>query len=144
MFATSGSSYDFVIEEAAVGDVIVKVNTSDIEAASGKTVASAIIELNTLLDATTVITKDGAEVSNTATLGTGMVATAGGKSYDIIIEGDVDGDGLVNIADATAAMSGVKDASKITGAYAKAALACNGKTSGSLSILEVMAILNKI
>ena len=144
MFAASSSAYDFVIEEASVGEVIVKVNTSDIEATTGKTVASAIIELNTLLGATTTITKNGEEVSNTTTLGTGMVATANGKTYDIVIEGDVDGDGAVTVADATATMAGIKDTSKVTGAYAKAALAVNNKTSGALSILEVMAILNNI
>lgn len=153
MFATESASYDFVITEGGnqggiegdtTQDVIVKISTSDIEAVSGKTVASAVTELNALLGATTTITKNGESVSNTATLGTGMVATSNGKSYDIIIEGDVDGDGLVNIADAVATMIGVKDATKITGAYAKAALACNNKTKGILSILEVMAILNKI
>ncbi|MBE7065025.1 MAG: hypothetical protein E7384_04325 [Ruminococcaceae bacterium] len=144
MFDADSASYDFVIEEASVGEVIVKVNTSDIEALSGKKVSSAIVELTTLLGTSATITKDGETVANTATLGTGMVVTAGNKTYDIVIEGDVDGDGSVNIADATAAMAGVKDASKVTGAYAKAALAVNNKTSGALSILEVMAILNKI
>ena len=37
-----------------------------------------------------------------------------------------------------------RDTFKVTGAYAKAALAVNKKTSGALSILEVMAILNAI
>ena len=144
MFDADSASYDFVIEEASVGEVIVKVNTSDIEALSGKKVSSAIVELTTLLGTSATITKDGETVANTATLGTGMVVTAGNKTYDIVIEGDVDGDGSVNIADATAAMAGVKDASKVTGAYAKAALAVNNKTSGALSILEVMAILNNL
>ena len=125
-------------------DVIVNVNTSDIEAVSGKTVATAMTELNTLFGSTTTITKNGEAVSNTATLGTGMVATANGKTYDIIIEGDVDGDGAITVADATATMAGIRDTFKVTGAYAKAALAVNKKTSGALSILEVMAILNAI
>lgn len=143
MFASSSASCDFTIEEASTGEVIIDVGTSNITAASGKTVSAAIIELNTLLGATTTVTKDGVEVVGTTTLGTGMVATANGKSYSIVIKGDVTGNGYVDIADAAAVMADIKGTSDVSGAYAQAALACTNRT-GSLSVLEVMAILNLI
>ena len=112
---------------------------------AGGNAVDVIAELKASLGASSVtITKDGEAVDSSAILGTGMVITADSATYTIVIKGDVDGDGAVTVGDASAVMSSVHGTSTLTGAYKDAAFECSGKTSGSLSILDVMALLNSI
>ncbi|MBQ8165047.1 MAG: SH3 domain-containing protein [Clostridia bacterium] len=149
-YANSGTYYNFTIEESATSTSYVdKVGTGISTGSSavfvhiGGTASGVIAELKSSLGASSVtITKDGTAVSGTATLSTGMTVTADSKTYTVVIKGDVDGDGSVTIADANTVMSSIKGSATLSGSYKDAAMECSGRQSSSLSILEVMAILN--
>ncbi|MBE7065687.1 MAG: hypothetical protein E7384_07760 [Ruminococcaceae bacterium] len=112
---------------------------------AGGNAVDVIAELKASLGASSVtITKDGEAVDSSAILGTGMVITADSATYTIVIKGDVDGDGAVTVGDASDVMASVHGTSTLTGAYKDAAYEVSGKTSGALSILDVMALLNSL
>ncbi|MBE7065068.1 MAG: hypothetical protein E7384_04550 [Ruminococcaceae bacterium] len=115
-----------------------------IKADKGDTVVTAISAVKALTGASSVTIQnaDGSSVSGSALIGTGMVATAGNKTYDIVVMGDADGDGSVTIADAQIVMLHLKSSQKLSGAYADAAKAAT--RSGAIDIIDVMTILNNI
>ena len=123
--ASSGKSSVFVERGGKASDVIAELKSS-------------------LSTASVTITKDGETVADTTKLGTGMIVTAGTKTYTVVIKGDVNGDGDVTQADASAVMADVLGTSKLAGAHKDAAFEHSGKTSGNLSILDVMALLNAL
>ncbi len=150
-YAGSAYSYAFTVSEAVVTDtsVIDKVGT-DIASGSnsavikvGTSVSATLAALQTKLGTSVTITKDGAAVDSTAVIATGMVVTAGSTTYTVVVKGDVDCDGTVTIADAAAAMAGLRGTTTLSSASKDAAKEVSGK-KGTLSILDVMALLNAL
>lgn len=142
--------YTFVIKNASTPTTTYEKvtgaisNESAIKGNNGDTASKAITAIKTLTGATsvTIKTADGKTVSSSSVIATGMVATAGSKTYNIIIAGDVDGDGVVTVADAGDTMAHMRGTSKLSGVYADAAKATGN--AGSINIIDVMGILNLI
>lgn len=140
-FVIKNASSDTTTYEKVTGAIS---NESAIKGKNGDTASAAITAIKTLTGATsvTIKTADGKTVSSTSVIATGMVATAGSKTYKIIIAGDVDGDGVVTVADAGDTMAHMRGTSKLSGVYADAAKATGN--AGSINIIDVMGILNLI
>lgn len=74
-------------------------------------------------------------LSDEALLGTGMTAVVNGKSYILVVKGDLNGDGKLTITDLVSLQSHLVGKSVLTGAYQEAA-DLNG--DGSVSITDVV------
>ncbi|MBQ8165220.1 MAG: hypothetical protein IJZ94_05345 [Clostridia bacterium] len=109
----------------------------------GDTVLTALTTLENTYgtSSVTIKTAAGAAVDTSAILVTGMVATVDGTNVNIIVMGDVDGDGTLTIADAQSIMLHAIGKTKLSGAYADAAMVNNYT---SITVLNVMYILNNM
>ncbi len=129
--------------------VIDKIGTSTASGSNsavikiGTSVSDTVTALQTQLGTSVTITKDGAEVSSSTAIGTGMVVTAGSVTYAVVVAGDVDGDGAITVADASSAMAGLRGTATLSNASKDAVKELSGK-AGSLTILDIMALLNSI
>ncbi len=69
-----------------------------------------------------VVDKDGKEVSDDTKIGTGMqVKTSDGTTYTVVVKGDLNGDGLINIGDTVKMKKHIVETEKLTGIYLQAA-----------------------
>lgn len=117
--------------------------TSIITAQQGSTVSSLKSDAASRFSASSVTITNAAGETPTDNdiITTGMTVTAGSDSFKLVIKGDVDPDGSVNVADAAAAYAHLLGTKTLTGEYIDAALV---KNTNSVNILDVMAILNTI
>lgn len=121
--------------------VSVNESTSYISKLSaGTTVKSFLDYLNEKEYVT--IYKDNKAVENTVLVGTGMFACIMDgnktiKTYTIIVTGDTNGDGKINITDMIAVKASVLKKSDLTGAYAKA---CDVNGDGKVNITDFIKV----
>jgi hypothetical protein len=113
-------------EDITSKDVNINDETGFISKITAGTTVKAFLEMLDDSTAVKVTDKDGKAVSNDALLGTGMkVSVMNGtetvKSYVVIVTGDTNGDGAIDIADMIAVKACVLKKSKILGEYLKAA-----------------------
>ena len=89
------------------------------------------------LPAAKIVDKDGNEVSDNAPLSTGMKLMLNGQSVAIVVLGDVDGNGEINVADARLALRQAVSLENLNGVYLFA-----GKAGGdSVGVSEARKIL---
>lgn len=146
-FASQTSVTEFSIVEhvSTVGTAKGAVSSSTVAVAEvGTVVNTAITDYAALLSATSVSikAKDGKAVKETAVLGTGMILTADGVKYNIVITGDTDGDGMTTVTDVQKAISHVRDGVTMSAAELDALAAAVGDTN--CNILSVTKLLNDI
>lgn len=92
----------------------------------GKTLsASKLIEAYG--SSTTILDKDGKAITGNTAVGTGATVICGGTRYTVVIKGDVNGDGKINISDATLIKRDIQKLSALESVYHDAALL--GKSS---------------
>ena len=84
-----------------------------------------------------IVDKDGKDVSDTAPLATGMKIILGGKTVDMAVLGDVDGDGKITVSDARLALRQAVSLEKLEGVYLLAAKV----GSDAVSVSEARKIL---
>jgi hypothetical protein len=73
----------------------------------------------------------------TSGYGTGTTITVGSKVYVVIIFGDVDGNGLINTADAQAAKAAITNASLApVGSVKRLAANCAGTNAATLNLIQ--------
>ncbi|MBO5417153.1 MAG: SH3 domain-containing protein, partial [Clostridia bacterium] len=77
-----------------------------------------------------------------ATLASGMKLTVDGTSYDVVVEGDVDGNGGINIVDVQKALEHLRGTNTLDGAAYEALAMVNG--SADCNILAATALLNQV
>lgn len=118
-----------------------KTNTDAIMLAPGSTVANATADICEALcmSSITVTDSEGASVASNTVLKTGMKIIADRFTYNVIIGGDVNADGSVDVSDAAAVYSGLLY-DDISGVNCDAALLT--ATNKNVTILDVMATLN--
>ena len=96
-----------------------------------------IAVIRRVLPAVKIIDKDGNEVSDNAPLSTGMKLMLYGQSVAIVVLGDVDGNGEINVADARLALRQAVSLENLNGVYLFA-----GKVGGdSVGVSEARKIL---
>ncbi len=96
-----------------------------------------IAVIRRVLPATKIVDKDGNEVSDNTHLATGMKIMLNGEAVEIVILGDVDGDGEINVADARLALRQAVSLENLNGVYLFA-----GKVGGdSVGVSEARKIL---
>ena len=85
---------------------------------------------------------NGNALSSRATLATGMKLTVDGASYDVVVNGDVDCDGGIDLVDVQTAINHIRGTEVLNGAAYEALAVVNG--SADCNILSVAAILNQV
>jgi len=118
-----------------------KTNTDAVMIAPGSTVSAATADICEALCVSSITVKnaDGTTASGSTVFSTGMTITAERFTYNVIVGGDVNADGSVDISDAVAAYASVHG-STLEGVNSDAALLT--ATKKQVSVLDVMAILN--
>lgn len=71
---------------------------------------------------TTIVDKDGKALTGSAVIGTGAVIKNGDTSITVIVKGDVNGDGKVDLKDATAIKRDIQKSDELEGVYKQAGL----------------------
>ena len=96
-----------------------------------------IAVIRRVLPAAKIVDKDGNEVSDNTHFATGMKIMLNGESVEIVVLGDVDGDGEINVADARLALRQAVSLENLNGVYLFA-----GKVGGdSVGVSEARKIL---
>jgi hypothetical protein len=85
---------------------------------------------------------NGNALAANATLASGMKLTVDGTSYDVVVKGDVDCNGGVNIVDVQAALNHLRGTETLEGAGYEALAIVNG--SADCNILAATALLNQV
>ena len=85
---------------------------------------------------------NGNALAADATLASGMKLTVDGTSYDVVVEGDVDGNGGINIVDVQKALEHLRGTNTLDGAAYEALAMVNG--SADCNILAATALLNQV
>lgn len=111
----------------------------------GNTVSDIVSQFDTYGDIA-VVDSEGNALADNSVIATGykvrrVIEGVVVDEIDTVVAGDTDGDGAATIADTQNAYSLLMGSEPVSGVYAEAAKATGGST---LSILDVMAILNKI
>ncbi|MBQ8165221.1 MAG: hypothetical protein IJZ94_05350 [Clostridia bacterium] len=142
------TGYSFTITDADVPAYSMieggYTNESLFKGETGDTVSTATLGIKSLTGSSDVaiLAADGTAAASTASVATGMIAVVSGTSYNIVVVGDTDGDGIVTIADAQTVIQHIKGKTTLSGAYADAA---KGESrAGAVNIIDAMAILNMI
>ena len=81
---------------------------------------------------------NGQEISS-GNVGTGYTVTIDGKTYTIVKKGDLNGDGLVNIADVLIMLNHLQEKNPVTGAKLEAGKLNNGS---SITVADAIVLLN--
>ena len=125
---------------ASVADKIGGVKAVDIENGVRAIAAAGGIDIAVIrraLPVAKIVDKDGNEVSDNAPLSTGMKLMLYGQSVPIVVLGDVDGNGEINVADARLALRQAVSLENLNGVYLFA-----GKVGGdSVGVSEARKIL---
>ena len=96
-----------------------------------------IAVIRRVLPAAKIVDKDGNEVSDNTHLATGMKIMLNGEAVEIVVLGDVDGNGEINVADARLALRQAVSLENLNGVYLFA-----GKVGGdSVGVSEARKIL---
>ena len=96
-----------------------------------------IAVIRRVLPAAKIVDNDGNEVSDNTHFATGMKIMLNGESVEIVVLGDVDGDGEINVADARLALRQAVSLENLNGVYLFA-----GKVGGdSVGVSEARKIL---
>ena len=96
-----------------------------------------IAVIRRVLPAAKIVDNDGNEVSDNTHLATGMKIMLNGEAVEIVVLGDVDGDGEINVADARLALRQAVSLENLNGVYLFA-----GKVGGdSVGVSEARKIL---
>ena len=96
-----------------------------------------IAVIRRVLPAAKIVDKDGNEVSDNSHLATGMKIMLNGEAVEIVVLGDVDGNGEINVADARLALRQAVSLENLNGVYLFA-----GKVGGdSVGVSEARKIL---
>ncbi|MBQ8164625.1 MAG: metallophosphoesterase [Clostridia bacterium] len=110
--------------------------------APGKTVSAATADICEALcvDSITVLNADGTTASDSTVFSTGMKINADRFTYNVVVGGDVNADGSVDVSDISAAYASIHGTDLAGGVNYDAALL--SATRDSVSVLDVMAMLN--
>lgn len=132
---TPGSDSDVVVENGYVSEV--KVNTSAADLAAALKGNGGDVKV---LDA------KGEALEESATVGTGckvQVVKDGVvlEEVEVVISGDVDGDGKIQVLDAIQVLDSLTGDATLTGAYEQAALVAGSDT---LSVLDAIQLLDLV
>ena len=143
--ASSVASFSIIESTGCVGTDTGAASVSTVATADvGTTVNTAIAEYAALfsLPTVTITAKDGNAVSGTATLATGMLLNAGGNVYKIVIAGDTNGNGNVEVGDVQNVINHIRTGDVMGAAELDALAAAVGDTN--CNILSVTKLLNEI
>jgi len=91
--------------------------------------------------AATITNVSGATAADSDVITTGMAVATDNETYKVVVKGDVDPDGDVNVADAAAIYAHLLGTNMLENEYYDAALV---KNANNVNILDVMAVLNSI
>ncbi|MBQ4065396.1 MAG: hypothetical protein IJD10_04790 [Clostridia bacterium] len=86
----------------------------------------------------TITDMDGNE---TDVVGTGTKVTVGGETYEVVIKGDITGDGVIDIFDLSSLLSGVNGEFELEGVFKKAGLIVNEEEP---DIFDLTALLSHV
>lgn len=116
-------------------------NSDAVMLVPGSTVSNAKADICNALcvNSVTITDADGNSVPSKTVLKTGMKIKAGRFTYNVVIGGDVNADGSVDVSDAVAVHSGLLNGN-LSGVNGDAALLT--ATKKDITILDVMATLN--
>lgn len=88
-----------------------------------------------------VIKKDGKEITGNVAIGTGYTVTTGGKTYTMVVRGDVSGDGKINSTDLLKIQKHLLAAKKLSGSYQSAADVNGDGKINSTDLLKIQKYL---
>ena len=141
IYAAPSISGDDLLPSITSSKLYVDENTDCISKITVGTTVETFLSYLDEAEQVTVYNKNTA-VSEKSLLGTGMCARIMKdnilvKEYTVIVTGDTNGDGKINITDMIAAKAGVLKKSNLSGAYAKA---CDVNGDGKINITDFIKI----
>ena len=126
-----------VAVESSIPDSISVVNNTFAKIEAGIT-AGSLININ----ATIVITRGNQQISGNDILSTGDSITINGQTYEIVISGDLNNNGIVTISDVTKAYAFVKNKTTLTDAQ-RIAADYNGNNIITVSDVSALYSMSK-
>ena len=141
IYAAPSISGDDLLPSITSTKLYVDENTDCISKITVGTTVDTFLSYLDDAEQVTVYNKDTA-VSKTVLLGTGMYARIMKgdvlvKEYTVIVTGDINGDGKINITDMIAAKADVLNKTNLIGAYEKA---CDVNADGKINITDFIKI----
>ncbi len=109
------------------------------------TASNLIAELKEKMEVGSKVTltaPDGSTLADSAVVGTGVSVSIDNNTYSIIVQGDVDGNGSVDITDATLVLQHIKGQYSLTAEQSDAVLFDSSRNT--INILDVVELINLI